>query len=223
MSKSLGNFLTIRDVLDNYHPEVLRFFIFSTQYRNPLDFSESAMQDATTGLDRLYECVASISALRNTKGDANVQSVLSQKDNDKLNSVEDRFQQAMNNDFNTAQAQGIFFDTAKTLNKIKKQLPTLPAQSDLDILVGTIELLKRLASIMGLLNEDAATYLSNKKNSLLEGLNVNEDYITDMITQRRIAKEDKNWGRCDEIRDELLEKGIILKDGAEGTTWDIKK
>lgn len=222
MSKSLGNFLTIRDILNNYHPEVLRFFIFSTQYRNPLDFSENAMIDATTGLDRLYECVANIEELKDQTGDSS-DSVVTNKDLGKLHSMEDRFQQAMDNDFNTAQAQGIFFDTVKVLNKIKRMLPETPAQADLDLLLETVATLKKLASIMGLLKEDAATYLSNKKAAMLADLDIDETTIEMLIAERNQAKQDKNWEKSDQIRDELLAKGVELKDSADGTSWCVKK
>lgn len=223
MSKSLGNFLTIRDILKHYHPEVLRFFIYSTQYRNPLDFSESAMKDATVGLDRLYECVANIESLNTSSADPDVISIITQKDSDKLNSLEQRFQDAMDNDFNTAQAQGILFDTAKILNKVKKQLPSPPSKSDVDTLVSTISLMKALASIMGILTENASTYLANKKEALLADLTINEDQINSYIAERISAKQNKDWARCDEIRDLLIEQKIELKDGADGTTWTVKR
>lgn len=222
MSKSLGNFLTIRDILAHYHPEVLRFFIFSTQYRNPLDFSENAMIDATTGLDRLYECVANIEQLTGVSGDAS-DSVISKKDFAKLNSMEERFQQAMDNDFNTAQAQGIFFDTAKILNKVKRMLPETPAKQDLDLLLATVSTLKKLASIMGILTEEAPTYLNNKKAAMLANLDIDETTIDSMIQERDQAKQDKDWEKSDQIRDELLAKGVELKDSPDGTTWSVKK
>ncbi|MCF6187995.1 MAG: cysteine--tRNA ligase, partial [Desulfobulbaceae bacterium] len=99
MSKSLGNFLTIRDVLREYPAEVLRLFIFSTQYRNPLDFTEAALQDAQSGLDRIYECLATIAEL--PEGDDNGKMVVSKKDRNKLQNLKSRFEQAMDNDFNT--------------------------------------------------------------------------------------------------------------------------
>lgn len=222
MSKSLGNFLTIRDILKHYHPEVLRFFIFSTQYRNPLDFSETAMQNAMTGLDRMYECVAAIDSL--PAGDAeNHDSVISQKDSNKLAVTEKRFQDGMDNDFNTAQGQGVLFDMVKVLNKIMRQLPSNPAPIDRSLLKSSATLLKRLASIMGLLSEDPATYLRNKKKKLLEELDIDKATIESLIQERIDARNAKDWERGDAIRDELLEKNIVLKDGPDGTSWGVKK
>lgn len=221
MSKSLGNFLTIRNITDKYHPEELRFFVFSTQYRNPLDFSESAMQDAISGLTRLYESVAAVEQLEDGVSDAD--SVIGEKDKAKLNSIEERFIKAMDNDFNTAQAQGVLFDTIKVLNKLRRNLPSAPAAADISLLRNTVTTLKQLAGIMGLLREDAATFLTRKKAEMLADLDIDENTINRMIEERYAARAAKDWARSDEIRDTLLQNNIELKDSAEGTTWSIKR
>jgi cysteinyl-tRNA synthetase len=221
MSKSLGNFLTIRDILDNYHPEILRFFIFSTHYRNPLDFSEAAMQDATTGLERLYECVAAIDALHATT-DGAAPATISSQDEEQLAAIEVRFQQAMDNDFNTAQAQGIFFDGVKLLNRLRRQLPPTPGGEDVKKLKNAIALLKNLAGIMGLLQVDARTYLAEKKAKLAALCRLDVTTIESLIAERNRCRHDKNWARSDAIRDQLLASNIELMDGPEGTTWSVK-
>ena len=222
MSKSLGNFLTIRDILNNYHPEILRFFIFSTHYRSPLDFSEAAMQDATAGLERLYECVAAIDALQPEICDDNSPSAVSAADRQHLESIELRFQQAMDNDFNTAQAQGIFFDTVKTLNRIRGTLPATPTTNDLRLLKDSIVTLKKLADVMGLLREDAEQFLAARKARLVSAGNIDAATIEALIAERYQCRQEKNWTRSDAIRDQLLTKNIELMDGPEGTTWSIK-
>ncbi|MDR3631272.1 MAG: cysteine--tRNA ligase [Desulfocapsaceae bacterium] len=221
MSKSLGNFLTIREIAKLYHREVIRFFIFSTHYRNPLDFSEAAMQDATAGLDRLYHCIAAIDAL--PEGTPTAASGIPARDQEILNTMEERYQLAMDNDFNTAQAQAILFEAAKALNKIEQQLPRNPAAGDVLFLRETVVVLKRLAGIMGILQEDAAAYLSGKKTALLAGLDIDEATISAMIDERNEARGQRNWTRSDEIRDQLLARHIELKDGPAGTTWEIKR
>ncbi len=222
MSKSLGNFLTIRDILKHYHPEVLRFFIFSTHYRNPLDFSEKAMQDAMAGLDRLYECAAAIENLPSDCS-ADTSSIIADKDRKKLDSMEERFQKAMDNDFNTAQAQGVFFETVKVLNKIQRQLPKEPAREDCDLLLQSLTTMKELASIMGILTENAADYLNAKKKAMLADIDISEEEIQDFIRQRNQARQDKDWAASDAIRDKLLALNIELKDGPEGTGWTVKR
>jgi cysteinyl-tRNA synthetase len=223
MSKSLGNFLTIRDILSSYHPEILRFFVFSTQYRNPLDFSESAMQDATSGVERLYGCIAAIDSLNLDGGDEHSQSALTEEDMQKINGLEDRFQQAMDNDFNTAQAQGIFFDTVKTINRGLKNLSFPPAVADIIVLKNTASTLKKLAGIMGLLREDARSFLAAKKQQSLLKINIDEATIKTLIAERDKCRIEKNWSRSDEIRDELLVNNILLKDGPSGTEWSVKR
>lgn len=222
MSKSLGNFLTIRDITKHYHPEVLRFFVFSTHYRNPLDFSESAMQDAMSGLDRLYECVAAVDSL-DPSCSSTADSVISTKDLKKLQSLQSRFENAMDNDFNTAQAQGILFDTSKIINKVRRMLPATPAEQDITLLKETVSTLKQLAEIMGILREDARTYLSQKKAELLADLDIDEATIEGYIQERLEARNAKNWQKSDEIRDLLLEKNIELKDSPDGTTWEVRR
>jgi cysteinyl-tRNA synthetase len=222
MSKSLGNFLTIRDILNHYHPEILRFFIFSTHYRNPLDFSESAMQDATAGLERLYECVAAINALKPEAGHTDVATVLSEQDVKQLSGIETRFQQAMDNDFNTAQAQGIFFDAVKAINRIRQKLPAAPATKDLRSLKSSVETLIKLANIMGILREDAQHFLAAKKTKQISETDIDLASIESLIAERYQCRQAKNWLRSDAIRDQLMEKNIELMDGPDGTTWSIK-
>lgn len=223
MSKSLGNFLTIRDVRKHYHPEVLRFFVFSTHYRNPLDFSESALQNAAVGLERLYQTVAQCDALAHTKTDPTASCTISGKDKQKLHSLEKRFTQAMDNDFNTAQAQGILFDTTKVISKILRSLPPqTPAAADVEEITACIHTLKKLAAVMGLLQEDATGWLRARKEKRAAELGISFTAVEEKIAERLQARADKNWSRSDKIRDELTALGVELKDSADGTTWNVK-
>ena len=221
MSKSLGNFLTIRDVLERFSPEGLRLFVFSTHYRSPLNYSEEAIQDAETGLERLYECLAEITRLPES-GDTSTGSVVSKKDMAKLTGLEDRFQKVMDNDFNTAQAIAQLFEAVKILNKIIRTLPVGPNQDDLDVLHNTGDTIKELAGIMGLLVEDPVAHVTAIQDKLLKRLDLDTEAIEKLIQERSLARQDKDWARGDAIRDELLAKGVELKDGPEGTTWKVK-
>ena len=222
MSKSLGNFLTIRDILRSYHPEILRFFIFSTHYRSPLDFSEMAMQDAASGLERLYQCVAAVEELEEPTEADGSEIVITVEDRAKFESFEDRFCQAMDNDFNTAQAQGILFDIAKNINRLMQTLPTNPAQSDVDLLKKSTERMIELASIMGILKEPAGSYLKERRQERIEGQDINPEKVEQLIQERIECRTQKNWARSDEIRDQLLAMNVEIKDGPEGTTWSVK-
>ncbi|MDT8334840.1 MAG: cysteine--tRNA ligase [Desulfurivibrionaceae bacterium] len=220
MSKSLHNFLTIREVLADHHPEVLRLFMFSTHYRNPIDYSEQALHDAAVGLERLYSCIAAIDKL---SGAAGATSAISPADREKIGGLENRFGQAMDNDFNTAHGLGMIFDTVKDLNRIRQQLPPDPAPEDVEFLQGCAGKIRELCRIMGLLTEPVAEYLQDRRQGELAGLAISSEEIEELIAERRQARRGKNWARADEIRDLLLEKGIELKDNAEDTTWQIAK
>lgn len=221
MSKSLGNFLTIRDVLKQYDPEVLRLFIFSTQYRNPLDFTETALQDARSGLERMYECLAQLAGL--PAGGSAGTSAINAKDREGLESLVSRFHGAMDNDFNTAQALGHLFDTVKTINKIMRLLPDEPAAADLQLLRDTGESFRTLAGVLGLLQRDPATVVADKKKEILAGIDLSEEEIEQLIVKRNQARATKDWAVSDEVRDYLLGHRIVLKDSPEGTVWEVKK
>ena len=221
MSKSLGNFLTIRDVLKQYDPEVLRLFIFSTQYRNPLDFTETALQDARSGLERMYECLAQVDGLP-AEGSAGPSSIAGQ-DRLGLESLTTRFQEAMDNDFNTAQALAHLFDSVKSLNKILRTLPERPLAEDLSLLRTTAALFRNLAGVLGLVQQDPATVVAGNKAKEMAGIDLSVEKIEQLIAQRNQARAAKDWAASDEVRDSLLAHRIVLKDSPEGTTWEVKK
>jgi cysteinyl-tRNA synthetase len=221
MSKSLGNFLTIRDVLERFRPEALRLFVFSTHYQSPLNYSEAAINDAEIGLERLYGCLAEIAQLPGS-GDAEKDSAISKKDKAKLENLEERFQNVMDNDFNTAQALAQLFDAVKTLNKITRNLRGVPSRNDIDLLRNTAAKFKELANIMGLLVEDPTRHAEALQEKRIKELGLDSAMIENLIQQRNEARQEKDWARGDAIRDELLAKGVELKDGPEGTTWKVK-
>ncbi len=220
MSKSLGNFLTIRNVLEKYHPEVLRLFVFSTHYRNPLDYSVEALDDASAGLGRLYSCLADINALPDD-GPADGRSVVSKKDRARIETLAERFQQAMDNDFNTAKALGHVFDAVKTINKVLRALPKGPSAGDIKFLRQAGDLFRELVAVVGLLREDPARFIKAGQEKLLAELNIDRQAVDDLVLQRNRARADKDWSRSDAIRDQLLEQHIELKDGPEGTSWKV--
>ena len=222
MSKSLGNFLTIRDLSEIFHPEVLKLFVFSTQYRNPLEYSGQAMQDAMSGLTRLYECVHSFENLLINE-DESSPALITEKEAGTLSSLEQRFQQAMDNDFNTAQAIGQLFEATRAINKIVSKLPSRQNPTDISLLSKSVSTLTRLARIMGLLNEPPGDFLDQQKQEILKDAAIDEASIEQMIKQRNNARKDKDWALSDQIRDELLTHNIELKDGPKGTTWTVKR
>lgn len=219
MSKSLGNFLTIREMLERYPAEVLRLFVFSAHYRTPLDFTDQAMHDAETGLDRMYSCLAAVAELPQTGSGA---SAIGKKDRQKLEKLEERFCQALDNDFNTAQGLGHIFDVVKTINKITHHLPENPGQEDLDLLKKSSNTLQRIGAILGILQQEPVAYLQAKQQKVLASLEISPAVIDNLIAQRNRARDEKNWDRADQIRAELLAKQIEIKDSASGTTWQVR-
>ena len=221
MSKSLGNFLTIRDVRAQYEPEVLRLFIFSTQYRNPLDFTETALQDARSGLERLYDCLARLDALP-ASGPAG-EGMIAGRDRSALETLAQRFTQAMDNDFNTAQALGHLFDAVKIAAKVLRQLPDQPAAADLELLRATGATLRTLGGVLGILQQEPAGFVAAVRARMLAGVDLDPAEIEQLIDKRNRARADKDWATSDEVRDYLLAHGVALKDSPEGTTWEARE
>lgn len=188
MSKSLGNFFTIREVLKKYDPEVVRFFILRAHYRSPLNYSDQHLDDARQALTRLYTALRGI--------DVPVSAV------DWAQPTSMRFEAAMNDDFNTPEAFAVLFDLANELNRTRS--PETAAQ------------LKGLANVLGILQREPEEFLQGGLSSV-DGYSSGQ--IEQMITQRQVAKKDKNYAEADRIRKELLDAGIVLEDGPQGATW----
>lgn len=191
MSKSLGNFFTIREVLEKFNPEVVRYLMVSSQYRSSIDYSDASLKEAKTALERLY------TALR---GQEIAPSFVATE-------FTERFEDAMRDDFNTPVALSVMFELVRELNKARSEnsdsAATLAAE------------LKAIADVLGLLYQDPEYFMQN--STVNEGLSAAE--IEAYIVERAQARKDKNFARGDEIRDLLLEQGITLLDGREGTTW----
>ena len=190
MSKSLGNFFTICKVLKKYHPEVLRMFILGTHYRSPLDFSDQALDVAKAGLDRLYE----------TKRRLHEAGSLSASGQAEL---PDAFVDAMNDDFNTPEALAVVFDRCREVNRLLDR--------DGKVSDAAVAQFLELCSQLGILNQDA--------DGWFHGAGADAEWIEKLIAERSEAKKSRDFARADAIRDELAAKGIVLEDGAHGTSW----
>lgn len=193
MSKSLGNFFTVREVLKRYRPEVVRFFILTSHYRSPLNYSNEHLDEAAVALTRLYTSLRGIDA-----GEFVVDT-----------DYEARFNEAMNDDFNTPVALSVLFDMARELNKVKDSDKQRSSQ-----LAATI---RSLGGILGILQDDAERFLKEGDNQV-EGLTAEQ--IETLIQARIDAKKNKNWAEADDIRDQLKQQGVILEDvPGGGTNW----
>ena len=231
MSKSLNNFSTVREIFEHYDPEVLRFLIFSTHYRNPLDFSEAAMEDAAIGLERLYRCLARLDEALGGEPDGGTEhsqggaSVSTDKDRALLTGLDDRFREAMDNDLNTAVALAALFEVVKCMNRLVKSAAEAGGwgKDDLPLLRGAGGTLRRLGGVMGLLQRPPQEFFRAHRAKLLVGCPLSEETIDGKIAERDRARAAKDWAASDAIRDQLAAQGVLLKDGPDGTIWTAKK
>ena len=194
MSKSLGNFFTVRDILKSYKGEEIRYFVLASQYRSPLNFSDQLLDTARSALNRLYNSLRGIEV------------TVSQSRDDEYS---DRFAAAMDDDFNTPEAIAVLFDLASEINKAR--------DTDTEEASRLAGILKKLAATLGLLEAEPESYLKS-------GVGEADDdaEIDALIAERLQARADKDWGRADEIRDQLNEMGIELEDKGGETTWRRK-
>ena len=193
MSKSLGNFFTVREVLANYPAEAVRYFILSSHYRSPLNYSEDQLEQAKSALTRFYTSLRDIEP---------------QRDVDWHNDEEfaPRFKEAMDDDFNTALALSVMADVRQALNKALEQ-----GGDKAGYYAG---LLLSFGDVLGLFQQDANAFLVGDAGSDDEAAEIDA-----LVAERDQARMDKNWARADEIRDQLTDRGIVLEDAAGKTSW----
>ena len=211
MSKSLGNFLMIKDVLKTYHPESVRLFLLSNHYRSPIDFTEKAMDEARKGLDKMYALFARVEEKIGSVSEQNI----------KHGDCWQQFCEAMDDDFNSARGIGIIFDTVRKVNRMLDQYEN----SDSDQIKQTIQSgladIRRTGTILGILLEKPAVYFDKKQTQVLEQKSVDPTMIAKMVEERNAARKAKDWKKADQIRNQLADMDVILEDRAEGTVWKI--
>ena len=203
MSKSLGNFFTVRDIAEHYDLQVLRFFMLSAHYRTPLNFSEELMQSAKSSLERILTAAEKIRNAANNGADGAI-TAEEQEQLKKADEFVAKFEAAMDDDNNTSNAIAAIFELVKFTNTV------IDADSTKEFAQSLYNILEQLTDVLGIILE---------KKEEAQG---DEDYIEEMIAKRAQAKKDRDFGLADSIRDELLEKGIVLEDTREGTKWSRK-
>ncbi|HWP01473.1 MAG TPA: cysteine--tRNA ligase [Methylococcus sp.] len=204
MSKSLGNFFTVREVLAHYRPEAVRFFILNSHYRSPLNYSNDNLDEAQAALTRLYMALRDV-----VPGEESPQEAEYRR----------RFDAAMQDDFNTPEAIAVLFELAREVNRCKSTDSPRAAR-----LAGA---LKNLGGVLGLLQSDAEAWLKGTVHLVSApgmpssaAATVSPDAeIEDLVRQRQQARQAKNWAEADRIRDELKRKGVIVEDTPAGPTW----
>lgn len=190
MSKSLGNFFTIRDVLAKYHPEVVRYLLVSSHYRSPINYSEDSLKEARGALERFYLALKDLPQVAAAGGEQ----------------FSERFAAAMNDDFNSPEACAVLFDMVREINRLKA--------TDQNAAAALAARMRELASVLGVLQLEADAFLLAGGEGKLEA-----EAIEALIAQRLAAREAKNWAESDRIRDELAEQGVILEDSQGKTSW----
>lgn len=195
MSKSLGNFFTIRDLLEKYDGETLRYFLLSAQYRGQLNYSVDNIEQSRAALQRLYTALRGL-----PHGIAPTDSI-----------YEDQFRKAMDDDFNTPLAYSVFFEIAKEINNVKN--------SDIEKAANLGALLKKLGGVLGLLALEPEKYLQGATGADVE---LDSAKIEELIATRQEARKARNWALADKARDELTAMGVVIEDGPNCTTWRLK-
>lgn len=227
MSKSLGNFFTIREVLQKFDPETLRFFILSAHYRSPLDFSDQSMYEAQSGLERIYSCLAALDlVLVGTPAVNEPPMVESLSPNgvelqEKAEQFIPRFAEAMDDDFNTAQAIGLLFETVRVSNRFMAEVGEL-RPIELSLVAQVRDLFYEAGVVLGLFISKPSVWLERTKSFRAGQMDLDPDEIERLVALRTAARNARDFKRGDEIRDLLLEKGIQLLDSAQGTGWKVK-
>ncbi len=233
MSKSLGNFFTLREVLAKVKPDVLRFFFASSQYRSPLDYSDRSLAEAKAGLDRLYRVKEK--AERGAAAGARASSVPDGDDFSPLRDAPGKFDEAMDDDFNTAAALGHLFDAVRALNRLAPDDPAEEKEKAGRFLAG-YAILDPMFGVLGLLREPAGEYFRCGVTGTPEPASMeisaqaptvriallSEDEIHRRIEDRKIARSRKDFAAADRIRRELDADGVLLEDSKAGTTWKYK-
>jgi cysteinyl-tRNA synthetase len=229
MSKSLGNILTIKEILKDWHPEVLRLFFLSHHYRSPVDYSEEGLKESQVALDRFYSTLQEIREKISLSSGEEIPKESSLKREEpllkelaeRIESFPVRFNEAMDDDFNTAQALGYFHDLQRSLNTLLDLYPKKPFPQILSLLSMGYQHFKKMGWVLGLFQEEPEIYLQLQRERGLKKLGLTEKEVLELVKERDQARKKRDWKKADEIRSLLLSKGIVLEDTPSGTLWRI--
>lgn len=226
MSKSLGNFFTVKEVLARFPAEMVRFFLINGHYRSPLDFSDAALSEAGTALLRLYTTLGKLKEVL-AAHEAPLPPVpadfaaacLSAEEVERLLNLSDRFDAALDDDLNTAQALGYLFDAVRLTNRLLENPAAEPAY--LAVLSRIYTDLRQLGGVLNLLQEEPSGMVTRLRQQAAP-LPLAPEEIQRLIDERAGARKNRDYARADAIRRELAEKGILLEDTPQGTIWRVK-
>ncbi len=211
MSKSLGNFLMIKDVIETYHPEVVRLFLLSNHYRSPIDFTDKAMDEARSGLDKIYAFLERAEEKIGLISDQDVET----------GDCWQRFSEAMDDDFNSARGIGILFDIVRSTNRLLDQHQDNLSQKIKKTIQSNRSDILKIGNVLGILMEPPKVYFDKKRFQGLEQKSIDPDVIDKMVKEREEARKTKDWEKADQIRKQLDDMNIIIEDRPDGTIWKI--
>ena len=219
MSKSLGNFKTIRDILETWLPETLRYFLLSKQYRSPVDFTPGGMDDAERALLRFYECLREARrALARAKWKKTALPAELQKEWEELGPA---FEAALDDDLNTAQALGHAFSMVRTVNRVLEDKALKAGEGARALLESFLERARAIADMTGLFGQDPDAFLEALRSRRCERAGIDQAEVARVLSERAEARKAKDFARSDELRDRLLAMGVQVRDTPEGQTWDL--
>ena len=224
MSKSLGNFLMIKDILKTYHPEAVRLFLLSHHYRSPVDFSDETVRNTAAGLDKIYAVLERTEKFLGRMPDAGADQYVGSPEAEK--DFWALFTSAMNDDFNTAQGIGVLYDAVRNLNKMldacEKSEPNDPDnEANRRAIANECLAILKIGNILGILFQPPGDYFARKKEAVLERQSVDAGLIETLIQERKDARKSKDFKKADEIRDRLKAMNIEIEDRPDGTVWKV--
>jgi len=220
MSKSLNNFVTIRDILANYLPEVLRFFLITKHYRSPLDYTADALEESERAMKRIYLTKAAAEA--HVAGTKWTQTPLPAEIVVESTALEAKWDEAMSDDMNTAAALGHVFVLMKIVNRILEDKTLRKSEAGRDLVRHALKLFERWGEVLGLFLMPSDEFLAQLKESRVVRKKIDTARIDAKLLERKEAREAKDFARSDAIRDELLEMGVTIQDTAQGQKWDVE-
>lgn len=218
MSKSLGNFFTIREVLDQFDPEVVRLFLLSTHYRSPIEFSDAQLHEAEASLDKFYATVSRVQDTLEQQAKGEQLSKSGELFSSKLAVFPEEFVQAMDDDFNTALAIGHMFEVIREINRFLDSKPS--TAEDRRLLRDAVDSIREMGAVLNLFGRTPREWYASLMR--VKRIGISEEEIFRKIEERRQARLRKDWRVADDIRRELEAKGIILEDKRERTDWKIR-
>ncbi len=219
MSKSLGNFVTLRDIYAGYLPEVLRFFLVSAHYRSPLDYSDAAMDEAEKGLKRLYAAMESAAqALSRAKWSG---AALPAEISEELSRLEAGYAEAMDDDLNTAAALGHVFGMARLVNRVLEDKALGKCKDTPDLLRRFLADMAGYARVLGVFGTDPGEFRARLKAGRLSRTGIDAARVEALVAERQAARANKDFARSDAIRAELAALGVEVKDTPAGPEWDV--